>query len=186
MSEWIAAEIRIGGVVPPARVPKLIEAIEREGVTVTWEEYPFEAKTADDLLELALDSKGHPSTLNLVDHQARWGQFENLEAFLVQHSIAFDRFTEAKYEYSAEHAWFRPGMPEPVVATTDSGHSPVVSFSVLEELDGMLAKSQVDKVRRRISSMRQRHCPPELPPLSIAEEAGRASDPTATTDREDH
>ena len=40
--------------------------------------------------------------------------FEELEAFCVKHGIAFDRHSDARYEFDAENVSFRTGMKEPV------------------------------------------------------------------------
>ncbi len=46
--------------------------------------------------------------LRLYDEAARWGDFPELEAWLVRRRIVFDRFNERKYEISAERLVFRP------------------------------------------------------------------------------
>ena len=48
--------------------------------------------------------------LRLVDDQARWGEFPELEAFLERHDIPFDRFHEGKYDIDPGLRQFRPGV----------------------------------------------------------------------------
>jgi hypothetical protein len=167
MSEPIAAEIRIGGLICRSLVPKLIDVIDKQGVSVSWEEDPFDAKTAEELLELARDKDGKPGHLSLIDLEANWGQFEGLEEFLVQQGIAFDRYSEAKHQYDAERVWFRPGMRDPETIITDGSHNPIVGLTVLEEYDHLLADGKIDVVRQSIAEMRHYMCPPDLLPLSI-------------------
>ena len=124
MSETIAAEIRIGGKVVASLVPPLCQRIAREAVALDWGEGRFSPKTKEDLLEAREDRDG-VLFLCLCDDQARLGEFAELEAFLRGHGIAFDRLSDAKYEYIAQVASFRPGMGL-VELTTDPQHRPIV------------------------------------------------------------
>src|SRR4051812_16084933 len=107
MSERMTAEILIGGPVDASLVARVIDKIVAQGVVVGWEEEPFCADSAAELLALAQKSE-QAGLLHFVDHQATWGAFAELEAFLCRHGIAFDRSTEAKFEYEGELVQFRP------------------------------------------------------------------------------
>ncbi len=48
--------------------------------------------------------------LTMEDAEACWGQFERLEAYLVEQGIPFDRTSDGKYDISPEICKFRPGM----------------------------------------------------------------------------
>src|SRR5205823_83230 len=56
------------------------------------------------------------------DHQASGGAFPELEAYLIEESIAFDRFSEPALGYDGQLDQFRPGMAEPVAFTASADH----------------------------------------------------------------
>ena len=117
MGDYFPGHISIGGAVPRKLAGKLCEAIKDSGASLDYGCAPFEPENADDLLAAAKTS----GTLELMDDEATYGQFEELEAFLVKHKIPFDRHSDAKYEFDAERVVFRPGMKEPQIqpATND-------------------------------------------------------------------
>ena len=131
MSERMNGEISIGGPVRRADVPELIQQISKAGVTLGWDGPRFHARDGDELLKLAQFDDGTPGALGLMDHEARYGMFEELEAFLRAHEIAYDRRSDAKDEYDAELVRFRPGMAEPFEQITNQAGEPVVVVSRL-------------------------------------------------------
>jgi len=50
--------------------------------------------------------------LEREDTEARWGQFEELETYLVEQAIPFDRLSDGRYEYSPELRQFRPAITD--------------------------------------------------------------------------
>jgi hypothetical protein len=130
MSERMAAQIEIGGDVPADLVPNLIGEIKAEGLQVGWNETPFNAKNAKELLALARKN-GKRSTLLLANHEVAWGSFDLLEAFLVKHCLAFDRRSEGKFGFDAELVQYRPGMKKPLVRMTSQNKQPVVEVRSL-------------------------------------------------------
>ena len=177
MSDYMAAEIRIGGKVPARLVPELCEQITGEGVGIEMGSIPFRPESADQLLAACEDHDG-VRLLCLYDDQARWGRFERLEAFLRKHRIAYDRFSEGKYEYTPEAARFRPkeGL---VLLVTDPSREPIVAASGLAPVEKALARGigQLDRgktaaglqsLKRALRLLREK-LPPAVPPLRAFE-----------------
>ncbi|NMP24937.1 hypothetical protein [Sulfobacillus harzensis] len=77
-------------------------------------------------------------TTAMTLYEAPWGEFADLEAALVKAGIAFNRYSDAKYEYDAEVRYFRPSTDtEPELdrtVATLSDHTPVISLDTLQEL----------------------------------------------------
>lgn len=109
MSDRIATHIRIGGPIPHRLAPSLAETISDTVLSLDWGSKIFSPTNEHDLIT-AVDSDGF---LFLCNDQTFYGYLKNLEAFLHRHHIAFDRYSEAKYEYNAELVSYRPGMREP-------------------------------------------------------------------------
>lgn len=137
MGERMPAEILIGGQVPAALVPQLCAAISASGASLDWGDPCFQPRAAQDLLD---NCTAHDEAwlLQLCDAEASYGEFKELEAFLVAHGIAFDRFGDAKYEFDAEWVSFRPGIPLQV-QPVNSQHEPQVSLRLVWELRELLA-----------------------------------------------
>ena len=89
MADYVPAWIEIGGPIPRELVPELIDCIQSEGVSHSFGGGAIEARSADDLLDLAQDTEGHPGTLKLYDEQVHNGEFDYLESFLEEHAIPF-------------------------------------------------------------------------------------------------
>jgi hypothetical protein len=85
MADYFWGEIEIGGPVPHDLVNELLQQIGRLDRDDPIEETPFSATDAKSLLEQLDEST---QLLRLVDAQARYGQFEELEEFLRNHGIA--------------------------------------------------------------------------------------------------
>jgi len=128
MSEYMAAEIWIGGPIPQRLVPQLCRAISGQGASLDWGDAHFAPAGAADLLEGCLD--GETPLLHLCEDQARWGEFRELEEFLVRRRICFRRRSEAKAGYDAELVEFRPGIGR-VLYPTDSSGRPFVPLADL-------------------------------------------------------
>jgi len=171
MAERMAAEIKIGGPVPAPLVPELLALLSQEGVVVGWEEIPFSATTITELLHLAQDDS-QPVPLHMVDYEAAWGRFAALEAFLAAHAIAFDRRTEAKYEYDAELVQFRPGMQEPCVQATNQDGEPVVTVSYLRPVCAALEQGHARQAFQLLRCLLGPEIAP-LEPLRIVKEPER-------------
>ena len=90
MSDYMWARIKIGGKISRPVLTHLVEF----GVP---ELSPEEAA-----------SPGAVPHLEMEDDEARWGMFEELEAYLTEQAIPFDRVSDGRYEHSPELRRFRP------------------------------------------------------------------------------
>src|SRR5438094_5639318 len=102
MADHTSAVIWIGGPIPKALVPARCNVITAQGVSLDWDDLVELQVQAE--LESALNEKGH---LQFTDPEARYGEFEELEAFLERHGISYDRHSSAKYEHDAELVRYR-------------------------------------------------------------------------------
>ena len=181
MSEHIAAEIRIGGKMPLSLVPELCQSIAHEAVALAWGDGRFSPTTKEELLE-ARENHGDTLLLRLYDNEAPWGEFEQLEHFLREHGIAYDRLSDPKYEYMAQVAMFRPGQ-DLVELPTNPQHRPIVLADELEPVVKSLSRviqqieqGNTQKALRAVKRAQQcleKSLPPTLPPVKpfeIAEE----------------
>ena len=131
MSDRIAAEIYIGGMLSSRLVAGLCTTVSAQGVSLDWGDAAFSPESAGELL--AQRRKYHGElVLALCDDQARSGCFEPLEEFLIARRIPFDRYHEAKYEFDAELVCYRPGK-QPTVIITDADRKPIVRFAAVAQ-----------------------------------------------------
>jgi hypothetical protein len=164
MSDRMSAEIWIGGAVPKRLVPELCQAIQESGASNDWSESNFAPETAEDLLG-TVDGDGH---LELMDHEARYGELPELEAFCREHGIAFDRQSDAKYEYSAELVRFRPeDGGQTFVTTTDQEGTLLVEVTAVLEVRDALRQGRAAEALRLLEELAPDI--PDLPPLSFVD-----------------
>ena len=110
MGEYYPGEITIGGKVPAALLDEFLSEAASTGASVgDYEEAVFAAGTVEELLK-ALDEDGH---LRLADAQASYGQFEELEAFCVEHGIPFDRHSRREIRVRCRERLLPPRHEEP-------------------------------------------------------------------------
>jgi hypothetical protein len=178
MSERMAAEIWIGGKVPMSLVPTLCAAIGDQGVSQEWGDAPFCPSKAEDFRQALRENDRGVRLLWLCDDEAGAGVFEDLEAFLKEHKIAYTRQSTGRYEFDPETVDFRPGHPL-VPQATDAAGQPVVLASELAPVADLLAAaialpesvSPVDRwsLVRTARRLLQEQLPPTLPPLEAFE-----------------
>jgi hypothetical protein len=166
MSDCFPAWIEIGGPVPRALVPALLEHIDAAGLRWNWTEDAVKSTTAQELVE---ELRQHDTDLLRAGHdEARYGSFDDLEAFLVRHDIAFDRQSDAKYEHDARLVRFRPGMREPHQSLATQAGSPVIEVEDLRPIQELLQQGDREEAQRRLAQLLDPV--PPLPPLTIVEE----------------
>ena len=177
MADHFPGEITIGGKVPADLLEAFLgELNSAEAKVGGYDGADAAFQSARELRE-ALNNDGH---LFLVDDQAQCGMFEDLEAFCVKHGIAFDRHSDAKYEYDAENVYFRPGMKEPESVPSNNDGEALLRVETIRPVAKELARlvtttltrekvlAAAKKVIRHLNSL----LPPEvepLPPLEIVE-----------------
>lgn len=135
MSDYLAAQITIGGCISRALAPRLCKLIQQAGVLLDWE-HPFAPETAEDLLagRRAIDGEW---VLQLTDQDAPYGAFPELEIFLTQHEIPFDRQSDPGHGYDGALVSYRPGAgPTQFVATSDG--EPAVPLQPVWDLEARL------------------------------------------------
>jgi hypothetical protein len=176
MADRFAGEITIGGNVPAALLEEFLEEVRSTGALVgDYEGSPFEATSAEQLRQ-ALDGSGH---LNLVDAEAHYGMFEELEGFLCAHDIPFDRHSDGQYEFDAENVVFRPGMERPLEMLADKSGNTLVRVDEVRPVATELARLATeemtkDELLRAVAKLSKdlANLLPEvapLPPLTIGE-----------------
>lgn len=130
MSSRVPAHIFIGGDVPHSLLPVLFKAVHAEevgsGMDYNGRFTPEQFITVDDLLE----EVNHNQYLHLMDSKARNGMLGDLEYFLQNNNISFNRYGDASPgEFSADVSFFRPGMTEVGTLITDDDGVPVIPAS---------------------------------------------------------
>jgi len=170
MSDYFAGEIRIGGNVPADLLEEFLGELESSGAKVGgYDGSPVTCRNAEELRR-ALDENGH---LFLVDDQARFGMFEELEGFLCEHDIPYDRHSDARFEFDAENVRFRPGMERPLTVPSNDAGDDLMDVSMIRPIAGELARlaiatltkdeltAAVQEASRKLNEV----LPPEVEPL---------------------
>jgi len=178
MSDRMAAEIWIGGKVPMSLLPALCAAIGDQGLSLEWGDGPFRPSRAEDLDQALRENDHAVRLLWLCDEEAGGGVFEELEAFLREHEIAYTRQSTGHYEFDPEVVHFRPGHPLASQATNAAGE-PVALVSELTPVVELLttattpsaAGSAADpwSLVKTARQLLQQQLPPALPPLETFE-----------------
>ena len=114
-------------------------------------------------------------TISLNDPCAAYGHFDELESYLRDQCIPYDRHADARYEYDGEEASFRAGMEGELIATATQDGIITVSASLVARYinDGttlaeMLAVESDDETAGlRLTILRQAH---PLPDFEFVEE----------------
>ena len=160
MSDRMPAEIRLGGTIKRADVQALCSEIEESGVGVEWGEN-FSPTDGTELFAAAKNGE-----LRLVDDEARGGEFDDLEKFLKEKKIPFDRFTDGKYEYDCEAVHYRPGCkPEITCYITDKSQNQLVQVEEIKKIEKLLLANKVHKALSMIHKLLPKVAP--LPPFKI-------------------
>jgi hypothetical protein len=171
MADRMAAEIRIGGEVSKALAKKLCAAVRDAGASLEWGGGAFSPADVKELLES--NAEGH---LHLYDDDRAWGEFLELEEFLRERKIPYDRQTACRYEYDAEEAIYRPGIGLEIRPTNGSGNAvvavaslqPVVkSINTLSKYGKGKKATKASVLRRaeRLQRLLRSKLPREMPPL---------------------
>ena len=180
MADRFPGEITIGGKIPAALLEEFLGEVASSGASVgDYGNAPFDGRTAEELRG-TLDENGQ---LRLADPEACYGQFEELEGFLQEHGIPFDRHSDARYEFDAVNVMFRPGMERPVEVASNNAGDSLADAGELRQVARELARlatagltndkllAAVAKTSRDLEAV----LPPDvepLPPLEIIGEQG--------------
>lgn len=175
MADHMPGQIRIGGKIPQSLAPELCREIGNAYVSLEWGDPAFCPNSAADLMAARREVDG-VLLLELCDDQARFGEFEELEAFLQEHGIAYTRQSDPKYEHDGELLEYRPGS-EPDLFTTNAVGQPVVPASALSEVEAALTETLEQLAKgpgcegaaiepaQRARQLLREQLPPPVPPL---------------------
>ncbi|MBN8847375.1 MULTISPECIES: hypothetical protein [unclassified Sphingomonas] len=123
MADRASASIRIGGVLARVLVDALIATIAREGGFAGWDETPIDAAT--------LERKG---SLEVCGYELAGGVFDELEAFCVEHGLAFIRTSgSCPGAFGPERVVYK-GAGEPGHFALDEDDRVVIDRSTMEAL----------------------------------------------------
>lgn len=179
MSERLSAEMWIGGKLESRFVPELCDAICAEGVLREWGGAAFEPATAEDLLEARKDLSG-AAVVYVCSETANWGEFDELEAWLGEHGLAYRRRTGGSDCYDGELVEFRPGR-DIITLPTNANGRPVADIETVQKAWYLLKETQqalraggnalksISEATDLLASV----LPPELPPLAPFEIVGK-------------
>lgn len=128
MADRFPANIIIGGPVPRSCLDELFTLLN--DLEEEYNSFCFELATEEDLLK-ALNDDG---LFKGFRAEASYGCFYDLEAFLQEHKISYDRYSDPYYEYAGQQVKHRPDLKEPHICEADSEGEPYLSLSVLKPL----------------------------------------------------
>jgi len=169
MADRFTAEIRIGGKVKRARIPALIQAINAEQLQQEWGKALPEITTEDQLLS----HRNEKGVLWFCNEEQAWGQFEDLEEFLRESGIPFNRGHDPRYDSDGELALFRPGMKEPRYCVADASGALMVAVEKIQNIRDLLkrnpAKTGVQRALRKLNALCEDADIEPLPEFEIVE-----------------
>lgn len=96
------------------------------------------------------ETESDVGVFKIIDYQAPYGEFSEIESYCVKNEIAFDRWSESYCEYRSEMRMFRPGE-EPIdkivfLASDDEG--PFVECECIKAIFGDLSLSYKAKLQQ--------------------------------------
>ena len=166
MAERFPTQIHIGGKVERAIIPALIDAINTEELQSDWGIGLPVLRSDKELLERLED--GH---LSFFHEERAWGEFPDLEQFLVENDIPFNRSHSPRYEYDGELAQFRTGMQAPATAAVNDSEVIVISAPEIQRIREILKNAQnmedVRKARDELNELCFEADIEPLPPFEI-------------------
>ena len=168
MADRMPAEIWIGGKLPRS----LLDEFPISNLRLDWDSTPFDATTEEGILN-ARDDNG---LLHFADCEIAWGEYQELEEWLREHNIPFQRQSSGKFEYDPCLVEFRPDLPDKpdrCTLTTQEGVAVVCGKEIervvqsMARLVGNKKRSAENRLKawERIYRKMIRIVPPKLPPL---------------------
>lgn len=167
MSDRFPAEITIGGTIPRRLLDELAGMIASEGVSLDWQ-YALDTAAVRAAIEAAA-SKG--KTVRFTDDEACFGQFDDLENWLTNRGIDFDRHGDARYEYDGENAYGR-GRKRPVIINADQSGKDLVRAEEVREV--LASQAPTDRKLAQIAKLTA--VPPALTPIVLTDRKGNHHD----------
>lgn len=159
MADRMPAQIWIGGKLPRS----LLEDFPARGLATNWDGSRLAHLTEESLLRV----RDEDGLLTFCDEDAWWGEFEELERWLMEHKMPFRRQSDGKYEYLPEIVEFRPDLGHEGYHQTicsDDGEPLLYSSYILPIVKEMEKTDDPVRLRALVEQLRTR-MPPEFPPL---------------------
>jgi len=161
MAERFPTHISIGGKVERAIIPALIDAINTEELQSDWGIGLPVLRSDKELLERLED--GH---LSFFHEERAWGEFPDLEQFLVENGIPFNRSHSPRYEYDGELVQFRKGMETPASAVVNDNGTIMVEAQEIQRVRDILKNAQeMEDVRKAIDELNTLCLEADIEPL---------------------
>ena len=126
MSEPIGMSITIGGILKASKIKKFLDAIQEDICDIS------EGPTTETDLRNAV---GNPITWNGISD---YGVCEALFAFCKNNKLPYQHYCEAKYEYDASTAFWKPGMKEPRVMASNANADTLIRVEALKPFCDLL------------------------------------------------
>jgi hypothetical protein len=162
MSDRFAGFITIGGSLRHTDLDRFVTMCHDEGLG-----FDGVPESRDEIEQRVRTVNMRRRPLAMMDDQARYGQFNDLEALCTKLGLTWCRRSEGKYEYDAEYVWWQPGMAAPRDCySTQNGEVLVTAEKLVEILRD--AVPAADKVNILITYLKA-NTPPEIPPLVIVD-----------------
>jgi hypothetical protein len=135
----MCCEIYIGGQVTKALLPELIKVINEEGVEDEYGNGELKLENQEQLLKYVENG-----VLRFVHAEKANGEFGELEGWLQENGIPFNRTTEQYHDYDAEDVTWLPGMDSPLVLYKDAmGNENIPGEVVREALQALITYSTI-------------------------------------------
>lgn len=113
---------------------------DRFAATLTVRRADYEAlEELKRLIDMEEKDSFDNAIVEIRNDAARYGEFEEIEEFCTEHGIAFDRWSEAYYEYQSQMRMYRPGAEpiDKIVFLSSSGEPFVGCRDIRQILEDM-------------------------------------------------
>lgn len=144
-------------------VPELCQALCSQGVKLDWGEEQFQPQCWEDL-QAVLVADG---TLAVMDEEASYGQFDELESTLHRLGLGYDRYSGPHYTSEPTVAFWRRGWGTWYYRCTDEGGTVQVPVDELQRalrlIDG-IAPAIGEEILQKLA-----YGVPDLPPLRVVD-----------------
>ncbi len=167
MADRFPAVITIGGRIPRRLLDELAGVIADQGLCDGWgDRYLDKKKIMEDIVSAA----DQTLPVQYVNDQARYGEFEDLESWLTNHGIDFDRHNDARYEYDAENVYGRGRKQPAITGSNQNGEDVIGAGEIRRTLAG---RAQPARKLARIAKLIE--LPPALGPIVLVDSKQRRS-----------
>ncbi|MGD9697560.1 hypothetical protein [Acinetobacter sp.] len=146
MAIRIFGEICIGGRVTESQLAEIADLLTKEGGILSDLEYDYEKITPADIIkavEIAVPYK----LVYASNTHAPYGAFPELEKYLEDNNIAYDRLSEPYDSFDGMIVRYRPGIGKATIPTTATGDEVVPMSSVNKALELLINGKTEDGIK---------------------------------------